>query len=212
MRAVRQIKGGSGGIKGTRSGAGGERLGRLSGNRLSEILPLCQKANTANVVSPRPFARRPVAANCCGVDRNCPDPAKRPRRGVMEGGCLCLDLGEKRGIFSRPEPTTGARRPHAFRRQYAEEGPKRLVPAAPSRSPECLAGAPSRRASWPIALCTHPPLRRERCRCDPAIAVKIEAKRGRYGRQRFAAVGVDDWLAGAIACRDRHWRHSCASV
>lgn len=64
MRAVRQIKGGSGGIKGTRSGAGGERLGRLSGNRLSEILPLRQKANTADVVSPRPFARRPLAANC----------------------------------------------------------------------------------------------------------------------------------------------------
>lgn len=118
----------------------------------------------------------------------------------MEGGCLCLDLGEERGIFSRPEPTTGARRPHAFRRQYREEGHKTLVPAAPSRSLELLAGAPSRRANWPIALCTHPPLRRERCRCDPAITVKIEAKRGRYGLQRFAAIGVDDWLAGAIAC------------
>lgn len=76
---------------------------------------------------------------------------------------------------------------------------KTLVPAPPPRNPELLAGAPSRRASWPIALRTHPPLRRERCRCDPAIAVKIEVKRGRYGRQRFTAVGVDDWLAGAIA-------------
>lgn len=106
-------------------GRGGERLGRFSDNRLSEILPLCQKANTADVLPPRPFASRPLAANCCGVHCSGPSPATRPRGGVMEGGCLCLDLGEERGIFSRPEPTTGARRP-----QHPERGHKTLVPAA----------------------------------------------------------------------------------
>lgn len=91
----------------------------------------------------------------------------------MECVCLCLDLDEERGIFSRPE--AGARRPHAFRRQYPERGHKTLVPAAPSRNPELLAGARSRRASSLMALCRHPPLRRERYRCDPAITVKLEA-------------------------------------
>lgn len=40
------------------------------------------------------------------------------------------------------------------------------------------------------------------------MTVKIEANRGRYGRQSFAAIGVDDWLASAIACLDR-LGHSC---
>lgn len=200
---MRQIEGGSGGIKG-RDRALGRAPRAALGQSTVGILRLCQEANTADVLNRRPFARRPLAANCCGVHRSGPGPATRPRGGVMEGGCLCLDLGEERGIFSRPEPTTGARRPHAFRRQYREEGHKTLVPAAPSRSLELLAGAPSRRANWPIALCTHPQLRRERCRCDPAITVKIEANRGRYRRQRFAAIGLDDWLASAIACLDRH--------
>lgn len=135
----------------------------------------------------------------------------------MEGVCLCLDLGEERGIFSGPEPTAGARRPHAFQRQHRERGHKTLVfPAAPSRNSDLRAGAPSRGASWAIALCTHPPLRRERYRCDPAMTVEIEANRGRYERQRVAPsssmtglrarlhVSID---AGAFLRRRRHVTH-----
>lgn len=101
----------------------------------------------------------------------------------MECVYLCLDLDEESGIFSRPE--AGARRPHAFRRQYPERGHKTLVPAAPSRNPELLAGARSRRASSLMALCRHPPLRRERYRCDPAITVKVEGNRGRCRRKEL---------------------------
>lgn len=192
-------------------GRGGERLGRFSDNRLSEILPLCQKANTADVLIPArsrdDLWLRIVAARIAVAQ------ILQRAHGVALGKvCACVRSWRRSGIFSRPEPTAGARRPQAFRRQYPERGHKTLVPAAPSRNSELLAGVPSRRASWPIALRTRPPLRRERYRCDPAITVKIEANPGRYRRQRFAAIGVDDWLASAIACFDRHWRHSSADA
>lgn len=120
------------------------------------ILPFCQKANTADVLSPRPFARRHLAANSDAVDRGGPGPATRSKMALWEHGvCLCLDLGEECGTFSRPEPTTGARRPHAFEGNIQRRR-KTLVPAAASRNPECLAGAPFRAAGWPMALCTRP--------------------------------------------------------
>lgn len=177
------------------------------------ILPFCQKANTAEVLSPRPFARRHLAANSDVVDRGDPGPATRSKMALWEHGvCLCLDLGEERGTFGRPEPTTGARRPHAFEGNIPERGRETLVPAAASRDPELLAGAPSRAAGWPMDLCTRPPLQRERYRCDPATSVKIEVNRGRYRQLLFAALYAEEWLASAIACLDRQWRHSCDSA
>lgn len=205
---MRQIKGGSAGIE-ARARARGRAPEAALGQSTVGSPPLCQTANTAGVLSParsRDDLELRIVAVLIAVARLC----SAPRGGVMEGVCLCLDLDEERGIFSRPE--AGARRPHAFRRQYPERGHKTLVSAAPPRNPEFLARAPSRRASSLMALCTHPLLRRERYRCDPAITVRLEANRGRYWRQRVATIGVDDGLASAIACPDRHCRHSRAGA
>lgn len=167
MRPVRQIKRGSGGIRARDRARGRAPRAALGQSTVGSPAPLSESKHSRSPES-RPFARRPLAANCCGVDRTGPDPAARRRVGVREGGCLCLDLGEERGIFSRPEPTAGARRPHAFQRQHRERRHKTLVPVASSPNSELRAGAPSRGASRAIALCTHPPLRRERYRSNPA--------------------------------------------
>lgn len=114
------------------------------------ILPFCQKANTADVLSPRPFARRHLAANSDVVDRGDPGPATRSKMALWEHGvCLCLDLGEERGTFGRPEPTTGARRPHAFESTSRSEDARRWFRprprAIPSSSLERRLGQPASR-------------------------------------------------------------------
>lgn len=138
-------------------GHGGERLGRLSDNRLSEILLLCQKANTADVMPPRPFASRPLAANCCGVDGSGLDP-ERPHGVALwkVGACVSILVKNVRYSVGR------SRRLAPVGRNIPSEDTRRWFRPRPDAIPGLIAGAPSRRASWPMALCTHPPLRRER--------------------------------------------------
>lgn len=176
---MRQIKAWFGWHERARSGPAARALDGSRAIGCQKSCPLCQKANKTNVLSPRPLARRPLAANCCAVDGGGPESCNAPTGGVLEGVCLRLDLGEQRGIArSRRLAPLGLT---LFERNIPSED-KTLVPAVPSRNPELLARAPSRGASR-TALCTYPRLRRERYSCDPAVAFKIEANRGRYERQ-----------------------------
>lgn len=179
---MRQIKAWFGWHERARSGPAARDLDGSRAIGCQKSCPLCQEANKANVVSPRSLARRPLAANCCAVDVGGPESCNAPTGGVLEGVCLRLDLGEQRGIFSRPKPTTGAPRPHEFRTQHPERGldadPGRTLTQFRAPCASAVSGA-----SWPVALCTHPPLRRERRRCAPTIAFNIEANRGGYERQ-----------------------------
>lgn len=139
------------------------------------ILPFCQKANTADVLSPRPFARRHLAANSDAVDRGGPGPATRSKMALWEHGvCLCLDLGEECGTFSRPEPTTGARRPHAFEGNIPSEDARRWFRPRPRAIPSALLERRFEQPAgrWPSAHV------RERSSCDPATSVNRGAKNG----------------------------------
>lgn len=55
-----------------------------------------------------------------------------------------------------------------FKGNIASEVTRRWFRSRPHTNSELRAGAPSRGASRAIALCTHPPLRRERYRSNPA--------------------------------------------
>lgn len=138
---MRQIKAWFGWHERARSGPAARALDGSRAIGCQKSCPLCQKANKANVLSPRPLARRPLAANCCAVDRGGPESCNAPTGGVLEGVCLRLDLGEQRGIArSRRLAPLGLT---LFERNIPSED-KTLVPAVPSRNPELLARAPSR--------------------------------------------------------------------
>lgn len=205
---MRRIKGGSGSITGQDRSPGRAPDGSRAIDCWNSAL--CQKANTAHVLSPRPFARRHLAANFYVVDRSGPDPATRSPVALWEQVCVCASIlaknvGNSVGRSRRLAPIGFT----LFEGSIPERGRKTLVPAPASRNPELLAGAPSPGAGWPMALCTHPPLQCERSRCDPATSVKIEVNRSRYRQLLFGALDVDERLASAIACIDRQWRHSC---
>lgn len=205
MRAVRQIKGGSGAIKRGDRARGRAPRAALGQSTVGNPAPLSESKHSRCPASP-PVREPTLAANCCGVDRSGLDP-ERPHGVALwkVGACVSIlvknvDIQSAGADDWRPSAATS-------RARTQDAGSGRALTQSPSSSRERRPGEPAGR--WPSAH-----IRRSDVsdRCDPAITVKIEANRGRYGRQRFAAIGVDDWLASAIACVDRHWRHSCAGA
>lgn len=142
-----KIKGGSGGIRARDRARGRAPRAALGQSTVGSPAPLSESKHSRSPES-RPFARRPLAANCCGVDRTGPDPAAR---GLALGKvCACVSILAKNVGYSvgrsRRLAPVGLTR---FKGNIASEDTRRWFRsrphAIPSSAPERRRGEPAGR-------------------------------------------------------------------